>query len=190
MLLLLDRNHVLLSHAYSQEISQVSSTHQSPHLDILESANSRFVEYHFHLTSNKLPSSLTCLLVFTAEWAIARIQAEAGQKLATLRLQQDITTAERSKDTTIASPDSVISSDSNHPSFHKNRFPEISIVIGRYHCTSAKHLGTLRLDTDGLSFETTLSDKGNWALSYEDLQSMQKVRHEFLLWLRCFKITC
>jgi hypothetical protein len=88
--------------------------------------------------------------LLTAEWAIARLQAEAIQKLAALRLQENIPTSEWIEDITAPSSDSNPSAASDRTMVEEEKSSAAAINIGRYHCTSEKHPGNLCLSTDGV----------------------------------------
>jgi hypothetical protein len=107
---------------------------------------------------------------------MARLQAEATQKLATLQSQGNPpATGGRVEDLAPSSqPDPSTLSD--RTMVEEDRSRAVPGSIGRYHCISGKHYGNLFLSTDGVSFETALSANERWTVRYKDMQGMQKAR--------------
>ena len=95
----------------------------------------------------------------TAEWAIARLRAEANHQLETLREQDPSSADEEGKS-------------SSDP-----------IRVGRYHCIVGDRHGKLYLSTDGVSFKKYMFSNESWSVRYENMRSMQKVMRSFTFFL-------
>lgn len=112
-----------------------------------------------------------------AEWAIARLQAEATQHLNNVSPAASNVTAE---DPPVIEQN--FAGSMRDPETKKDTAEQGSVArndpirLGRYHCTYEKVHGNLSLDTEGIYFELHLTAKEKWRLRYTDLKSVQKVR--------------
>lgn len=165
------RSHVLRAYANCTPLSAISSLYKPLHLDVLEDTYTWLVLY-----PRSHPSSGSRLTYASqAEWAIARLQAEAGQKLDIMRREEkhDIdngvgTRPIASKQQTALVP----STDSGLPDSDASKNP---LKLGRYRCMSLKHQGHLCLDTVGVAFVTLTTSTIRWSVKFEDMSSMRKV---------------
>jgi hypothetical protein len=103
-----------------------------------------------------------------AEWAIARLQAEATYQLEVM--QAASSTANNHEH----SP-----SDENPPSSLADASPNDSKdsarLIGRYHCTSRNRHGHMTVTTEDVSFKQDLTKDRSWRLRYDQIKAIQKV---------------
>ena len=139
-----------------------------------------------------------------AEWAIARLQAEAQHNKRSMRRAnpcQDATnesTEERhppaeppvpTQTTTNPTDDDdpnelpadekpISMPDDDGDSLSQPNLLESHTLgpeIGRYHCTSQKHIGKLCVGSEGVRFLTSVRSKEKWRISFDQLKSIQKV---------------
>ncbi len=114
--------------------------------------------------------------ILTAEWAIARLQAEGTQQLQVLRDRENPSAADELKeDEESASKIDTPSAANRVTMAEKEEARAPPMKIGRYHCIFAKQHGKLCLGTDQASFETTLPPSEKWSLRYEDMRTVSKV---------------
>lgn len=111
---------------------------------------------------------LTCDWYRLAEWAIARLQAEAAFQSSQMQSAVSADTSQISSSKETSSASSVAD-----PSAHDPGSSET--VIGRYHCTSRNRHGNLTVTTTGVDFKQHLTNDRSWRLAYEDIKAMQKV---------------
>ena len=139
----------LWPHPHSLQIPEVPPFDESPDLDVLEDP------YTWYVDCLRAPYvgaiRLTWGFPSTAEWALARLRAEADHQLETLRNQ----------DTSSANEEGESTKD--------------PVRVGRYHCMVGDRHGKLSLSTDGVSFKKYMFSNDSWSVCYEDMRSMQKV---------------
>jgi hypothetical protein len=146
-----------------------------------------------------------CIIV-TAEWAIARIQAEARRKKDAIEnssVNSGMVEPEKVKeslderaldenmirespeidDSHPLSDDSSTHSDGegkNSPrAQHRDQISPDREVSG-YRGSSQGHLGSLCVGFEGVSFKTVMRSKEKWRLRYEEMKSIQKVQYHQL----------
>jgi hypothetical protein len=104
----------------------------------------------------------------TAEWAIARLQAEATYQLEVMQSASST-----------ANNDENGPSDENPPSSPADASPndpkDPARLIGRYHCTSRNRHGHLTVTTEDVSFKQDLTKDRSWRLRYDQIKAIQKV---------------
>ncbi len=100
------------------------------------------------------------MIVHTAEWAIARLQVEAGH------VKKAVLPPNGAKDSEHrADPEEK----SDNP---KN--VDAAIDIGKYHCTSQNHHGDLILTAEGVRYVTAVRSNVLWKLRYDNVKTIQK----------------
>lgn len=118
-------------------------------------------------TDGKLRSGDTCDLLHTdllyiAEWAIARLQAEASHRKEALR-QADGSSGPNQEEKAVNNP--------NDPGEGQNQ----EVNLGNFHCTSQSHHGDLCVTSRGVKYKTAVRSHILWELRFDDLSMLQKV---------------
>ncbi len=113
--------------------------------------------------------------MLAAEWAIARLQAEAAFQLEAM--QSAASGSNDDEESTAV--DHVSTANSGGSSMHDREHP--GTPIGRYHCTSRNRHGNLIVTTQDVSFKQHLTKDRSWRLRYDQMKAIQKVRHPLLL---------
>lgn len=103
-----------------------------------------------------------------AEWAMARLQAEAVFQAT--EMHRAATDKENHKGHGLERSGIPTAADS--PAAGPDMSPS---VVGQYHCTSRERLGRLTITNEGVGFKQHLSKERSWQLRYEDIKVMQKV---------------
>lgn len=109
-----------------------------------------------------------------AEWAIARLKAEAAYQLrvmasAASEANNVMDTREAEAPTTDVA-DAPLLGDSE----------QAGRLIGRYHCTSRNRPGNLAVTTQDIAFKQHLTGDRAWRLNYDEIKAIQKVCIEML----------
>lgn len=142
-------------------------------MDLLESSHKRYVQLLLHLGFVHLSLLIDCMLTDDwyplAEWAIARLQAEAAYQL---REMESVAT-KADNDSGTAGEGSSSANVTDAPS-HDSASP--IRPVGRYHCTSCHRHGNLSVTTQAVAFKQHLTKDRSWQLDYDRIKSMQKVR--------------
>jgi hypothetical protein len=129
------------------------------------------VHFNHLLGQINLASYNSCLLTHngypSAEWAMARLQAEAAYQLKVMQVASSS-----------ANNDEQRPSDENPPSSIADASPDDSRgsarLVGRYHCTS-RNCGHLTVATKDVSFKQDLTNDRSRRLGYDQRKAMQKV---------------
>lgn len=99
----------------------------------------------------------TLTLLVSAEWAIARLQAEARiSRNAMCHGAPEGDDASTRKEKTVD---------------YEN---EAAIDIGKYHCTCQSHHGDLHVDSNGAHYVTAVRSNLLWELRYDDCRTIRK----------------
>ena len=137
----------------------------------------------------------------TAEWAIARIQAEARHNSRSLQIIESST----QKSGGIKHGSMAKTADTNHNTDNDgNRDPKFSqpfkgarpfkndhftdhderghFNVGQYRCMSCDHLGSLYVTSLGLRFVTKIRSHELWRMNFDQLKNMRKVG-DFLIYI-------
>ena len=121
---------------------------------------------------------------FIAEWAIARIQAEADQTTKAMKGERE--SRGRSKGASDSKPTQDDDDDDDNDGDAENS----SIYIGRSHCTTMDsqkrlHHGHIIVTSKEVKFETAIRSKALWTLQWKDVSAISKARTDDAL---CFEV--
>lgn len=122
-------------------------------------------KYAIMLLTSRLTSSL-------AEWAMARLQAEARHHKHELRDRKPLEYGPREKKPADAELQAYQT--------HEDDFHNAPLNVGTYRCKSGGGHGRLVVTTESVRFAQRKSTKENWTLSYQDLQAIHKVLFSLL----------
>jgi len=96
-----------------------------------------------------------------AEWAIARLQAEARHRKAAMQK-------------------AGLASNKDHPTEGKSedKTPRKPYVanLGKYHCTSRNHHGDLLVSSEGVKYVSAVGKHLLWEVRFEQVKLMEKIR--------------
>ena len=109
-----------------------------------------------------------------AEWAIARLQAEASFQFEQM---QSAASGAITKCSLAREPDRESVSDDAESSTQDSNPDSSARIIGRYHCTSRNRHGRLTVTNEGIDFKQHLTKDRSWQLGYKDIKAIQKVWH-------------
>ncbi|KAF7507453.1 hypothetical protein GJ744_010384 [Endocarpon pusillum] len=103
-----------------------------------------------------------------AEWAVARLQAEAAFQLEAMQ-----SAASEANDHGSTAMDDASTTNIADTPVHDREHP--GTLIGRYHCTSRNRHGNLTVTTQDVSFKQHLSKDRSWRLRYDQLKTIDKI---------------
>ena len=103
-----------------------------------------------------------------AEWAVARLQAEAAFQLEAMQ-----SAASEANDHGSTSMDDASTKNIADTPAYDREHP--GTLIGRYHCTSRNRHGNLTVTTQDVSFKQHLTKDRSWRLRYDQLKAIEKV---------------
>ena len=112
-------------------------------------------------------SKLTLTLCYVAEWAIARLQAEARHSTDTMP-QKPMKYDGNASDGKASSSEAI---DGSHAADE----------VGRYHCTYQSHHGDLQVSSTGACYVTAVRQNLLWKLRYDDCKTIRKASDSGLI---------
>ena len=95
----------------------------------------------------------------TAEWAIARLQVEAGHRIEAMR-KAGVELSQDHRDEKSAGEDSNERNVAN---------------LGKYHCTSRNHHGDLCVSSVGVKYVSAVRKNLLWEVRFDDVKLLEKV---------------
>ena len=104
---------------------------------------------------------------YVAEWAIARLQAEARNSTDAIP-QKPIKPDGNASDNGTSSSRAI---DESHA----------AVEVGRYHCTYQSHHGDLQLSSTGACYVTAVRSNLLWKLRYDDCKTIRKESNSGLI---------
>ena len=112
-------------------------------------------------------SKPTLTLSYVAEWAIARLQAEARRGTDAVSQKP----MERDRNASDEESSSSKAIDGSH----------VADEVGRYHCKYQSHHGELQVSSTGACYVTAVRSNLLWKLRYDDCKTIRKVSDSGLI---------